>query len=1600
MQDLRDSLGDKIAAKLKYAPDRPPLSTEGVEAALADAKRQQSSTSMTMAAEKTLLRDMQNLRKMKETIATHAAFQAEMDDMKAKRADVAEKLKVVNPSITELRAGLRRLDALERARAANPGMRIDPTHIVSSELPIGAEHMPRLIGKAGAGLREIEAACGVVLEIDDPSRVREREGEAGKKGAASAPPGQPKLKITGIPSGIDAALARIGAITSQVETTIPCSAAVASYLTTRGGEALRVAELAYAVRVRLVREEGVAQVRGLPAGTLAFQRAVEEAEASKVVVTVDSRSLPSLIGKGGANLKKLREDTGCEVELGERVEGAATTTISLIAFGPGSSSALSLGTHALAAMRQEFEEGELILPMPRDAISWLVGKGGERIQAWQKEAGVYARIARKEADGTVSGSTSASVESLGLGGTAVVLRAPAPALARAKPMFDALMAEYRRCNVTLVMAAAQMRAVVGPSGATVKKLRAETGCNIDADEASTPGEKEEAPKAERGRPNRADDIGLAPGQAVVHVAGEADKVPAAVAAVQALLKAYREGRVPASTPMINALMRSKGELVRAIQDATGAALDIVRDPAAAAAEVARRAAKQPSAAPAAAAKGRAAGPPTVAPSGRSLPPPPTAGYAGVIVASGTEAAVAAAVTRLEALLASKQERTIVMPDASALGDFVGKGGAAIKSLKEETNVEVEILKAEGAILLVGTPEAMAIAADRVADFFAKYAKEHASVQVDKSQLPAFIGKGGSGLKALEAETGTTIRVSNDGEVTISGAEAAVIAARARIITQCKLDKASESMSVDPAIVGRLIGRGACNVRKLEEAHGVSIGVETATGLITLRGEPAGIAAARAALRKLAREASKAEVEVDVPADRVGTIIGPKGARLRALEAETGCTIDVPRERTAAVVIVKARGSEAAAARAKVVLTAIADSKAVRTLTRATSVANTLRGRDAALLERIQADCSVAVSVWGAEPVEADEDGPAAPAAVPSVVSGAVLFITGASDAAVGRAVAAIDRLLVVRFPDAYATLVVPAGLGAGLVQTDKAEGSDALVVGDLLERFGVGASYEKEGSYVVVWGPAKGVTGAKAAIAAAASAFASRHSEVLVDSWMLPALIGKGGASLKALEAEAKAAITIDRDSKGIKTVVRLAASSAAGLEAAVAAVQARAATLARTRVLLRMPPSSFGSLIGKAGAVIRALQDETGASFDLDRDCGLVTVRGPTEAVVTGAVERVVAIVAEGGATAKHATEAEVAALTVALPELSREVKDAAIKAGLGGDYTIVTENGVLTVKASSAEAVAAGVRAVRGALDASKKHLQEAVVPVAAAAVATMAVPRSVPGLVPGGPEAPEGKMSKNARQRAKRKAAAAAGVAEEEEEEEEAPAPAPVVPTPARAVPIVQAPTARALAVAVVAPVVTVHAPVPAAAAAAPAPAVRAPVVAAAPVAAPAPARRAAAPAPANLSTDEMLAQLLGTNYKELLAMPGGKAVVPTPAPVAARPAAVAVAPPASPVKTRPAGGPPPGFPATPQHPPVATPSKPAAAAAAAAAASRSWGSKPAAGAGAAPAEADSAATLAALSISHPSIPAAAPVPISAKVSAAAPAPAKRAGAARKA
>ena len=151
----------------------------------------------------------------------------------------------------------------------------------------------------------------------------------------------------------------------------------------------------------------------------------------------------------------------------------AKAVFELLAFGEGAAAALRAGRAFVAALVAEFADEEVTVPLSRDAALWLISGRGARVKAFNKDFGVWARMA---GEGLAPGSG-------GGGAFSALVRGSRAALAAALPALQTLLAEHASSCEEISATALQAKVVKGGGGATITRLRAEhPGVAIEVDE--------------------------------------------------------------------------------------------------------------------------------------------------------------------------------------------------------------------------------------------------------------------------------------------------------------------------------------------------------------------------------------------------------------------------------------------------------------------------------------------------------------------------------------------------------------------------------------------------------------------------------------------------------------------------------------------------------------------------------------------------------------------------------------------------------------------------------------------------------------------------------------------------------------------------------------------------------------------------------------------------------------------------------------------------------------------------------------------------------------------------------------------------------------
>lgn len=121
----------------------------------------------------------------------------------------------------------------------------------------------------------------------------------------------------------------------------------------------------------------------------------------------------TIIGKGGANVKKIREQSGCKVSIAELGPGEVERVVSIIGTPPAVNHAIELIVDVLEEAHGDFPPADPSLAMgaseppphvfklllTNNQVGGIIGKGGATIKQMREESGAMIKV---EASGTIA----------------------------------------------------------------------------------------------------------------------------------------------------------------------------------------------------------------------------------------------------------------------------------------------------------------------------------------------------------------------------------------------------------------------------------------------------------------------------------------------------------------------------------------------------------------------------------------------------------------------------------------------------------------------------------------------------------------------------------------------------------------------------------------------------------------------------------------------------------------------------------------------------------------------------------------------------------------------------------------------------------------------------------------------------------------------------------------------------------------------------------------------------------------------------------------------------------------------------------------------
>jgi polyribonucleotide nucleotidyltransferase len=411
---------------------RPRETIEQINASISEMEYLHATTSQSKAQERELLKNLEKLKQKKKALAQYNVIQAEVDELKAKRATIAAELKGKDEGLDELHLGLRRV---RTAMTLHVGI----SEVVSYVYAVPEDRLPQVIGKGGSNLKQIETDYGVSIES-------ERYGSN-------------ELNILGTPQAIQLAVQSIDTVVNTVAEEFTISEQAIVCLTLDKGSLLQELQTRYSVRIEANRSKRYCKIVGLQSIVDIAKKEILGLQAVREEIPIDLSTLPSIVGKGGVVVRGIGEENHVHIDINRD-----DSKIIVMGLRDGVTKAAA-SIRAIADENKEVEEAIQI--EKQIMIGCVIGPNGTTIRNIQTTFNVSLRTEK----GT-------SIDTLHIVGTTARVLA-------AKQHVLELIKEYSNNSELIAVPADCMPIILGKKGSRINALREEhSTVNIDVDDNS------------------------------------------------------------------------------------------------------------------------------------------------------------------------------------------------------------------------------------------------------------------------------------------------------------------------------------------------------------------------------------------------------------------------------------------------------------------------------------------------------------------------------------------------------------------------------------------------------------------------------------------------------------------------------------------------------------------------------------------------------------------------------------------------------------------------------------------------------------------------------------------------------------------------------------------------------------------------------------------------------------------------------------------------------------------------------------------------------------------------------------------------------------
>eukprot|EP00526_Cylindrotheca_closterium_P003765 CAMPEP_0113621100 /NCGR_PEP_ID=MMETSP0017_2-20120614/10774_1 /TAXON_ID=2856 /ORGANISM="Cylindrotheca closterium" /LENGTH=1210 /DNA_ID=CAMNT_0000530821 /DNA_START=20 /DNA_END=3652 /DNA_ORIENTATION=+ /assembly_acc=CAM_ASM_000147 len=277
-QDTIASLQSEIQRHINKLPRRPKQSHEGLDRKIVELEKQRTITSMPLAQEREILKEISYTKKQKLQLDEYNAIDKLLQQKRATITTLRDGWKVHTTSLGEIDS------ALAKVRLATK-LECKTQDLVTSEFDCPHDKLGVVIGKGGSMIKKIEAATKVSLDVNKDTNI---------------------ITIEGSPLSIAAARAEIDKLVRTEAVHVDVPKRLLGYLGEKHIPIMKELRAANeGVTIDIVRSSGKIHLIGLPERTEEIKKSILQLNVATKERKLLPNEFPIVIGKKGSTISKL-----------------------------------------------------------------------------------------------------------------------------------------------------------------------------------------------------------------------------------------------------------------------------------------------------------------------------------------------------------------------------------------------------------------------------------------------------------------------------------------------------------------------------------------------------------------------------------------------------------------------------------------------------------------------------------------------------------------------------------------------------------------------------------------------------------------------------------------------------------------------------------------------------------------------------------------------------------------------------------------------------------------------------------------------------------------------------------------------------------------------------------------------------------------------------------------------------------------------------------------------------------------------------------------------------------------------------------------------